>query len=813
MDVDATTDCLPGVYDWHVVVLSIVIASVAAYVALALSERVSASRGRARGWWLLGGATAMGGGVWSMHFTGMLAFHLPVAVYYDVPMVVLSFVAAVAASAIALLVASRSELRMRQWIGGGIAMGFGIATMHYVGMAAMRMPARAEWDLRVVALSVLVAIGVSMVALRIVFSLNPVAKIFAWRRVIAAIAMGFAIAGMHYTGMAAARFFAAPAPTDSAVVGFAAIGVGAIAFFSLSVMALALITTRIDRHFSEQRGALAESRRQLRMLVGNAPVILIAIDPDGVVRMAEGRDIAALGHTAPAMLGRSFFDLYADAAALVQQARRALAGEEHTAQANVRDVVLETRWMPVRDASGAVESVIAVATDITERHRAESALKHQALHDALTDLPNRTLLDERLQSELAAAAARGATLALAVVDLDRFKEVNDTLGHHAGDTLLQEVADRFRGVLRDADFVARLGGDEFAVVLRDADAESAGPIVERLLAVLAQPCVLADRVLHVEASLGLALYPAHGHDAETLLRRADVAMYVAKRGRGGAMMYDPSQDRHGAARLTFATDLRKAIDAGALLLHYQPKLDIGSGAVESVEALVRWPHPELGVLPPDQFIPLAEQTGAIVPLTMWVMNEALRQVAAWDRAGLRLGMAVNLSLNALQDPGLVDNVARLLFEYEVAPARLTLEVTESVVMTEDGKMREPLARLADLGVLIAIDDLGTGYSSLGNLKRLPVTEIKIDKSFVLGMSADPKDAEIVRLINDLGHTLGLRVVAEGVETAATLEHLTDMGCDVAQGYYLSRPLAADAVERWLRTSPWRSSPAESVTPA
>ncbi len=398
MDVYGPADCLPGGYDWHVVVLSIVIASVAAYVALALSERVSARSGRARGWWLLGGATAMGGGVWSMHFTGMLAFHLPVAVYYDVPLVALSFVAAVAASAIALLVASRPELRMRQWIGGGIAMGFGIATMHYVGMAAMRMPARAEWDLRVVALSVLVAIAVSMVALRIVYSLSPVAKLFAWRRVIAAIAMGFAIAGMHYTGMAAARFFPAPAPTDTAVVGFAAIGIGAIAFFSLSVMAVALITTRIDRHFSEQRGALAESRRQLRMLVGNAPVILIAIGPDGVVRMAEGRDIAALGHVAPAMLGRSFFDLYADATTLLQQARRALAGEEHTAQANVRDVVLETRWMPVRDASGAVESVIAVATDITERHRAESALKHQALHDALTDLPNRTLLDERLQS-------------------------------------------------------------------------------------------------------------------------------------------------------------------------------------------------------------------------------------------------------------------------------------------------------------------------------------------------------------------------------------------------------------------------------
>jgi len=801
---------LPSGYDWHLVALSIVIASVAAYVALALTERVGASRGRARAWWLLGGATAMGGGVWSMHFTGMLAFHLPIPIDYDVPLVVLSFVAAVAASGVTLFVASGPVLRAGHWIGGSVVMGIGVATMHYVGMAAMRMPARAEWDLRIVALSVAVAIVVSLIGLRIFFSLRRVRGSFAWRRVGAAIAVGFAIAGMHYTGMAAARFVVAPAPLDHDVVGFAAVGAGAIAFFSLTVLAVAFVTTRIDWHFTQQRSALAESRRQLRMLVGNAPVILIALERDGVVKMAEGRDLVALGHTAQRMLGRSFFELYADEPALLQQLRRALAGEEHTAQAKVRDVVLETRWMPLRDAAGAVESVIVVANDITERHRAETALKHQALHDALTDLPNRTLLDERLKSELALAEARGGTLALAVVDLDRFKEVNDTLGHHAGDALLKEVAERFRGVLRDSDFVARLGGDEFAVVLRDADETSAMPVVERLLAALAQPCVLAERVLDVEASLGLAFYPAHGHDAGTLLRRADVAMYVAKRGRGGVVTYDPAHDRHGPARLTLLADLRRAIDAGALLLHYQPKLDIRSGVVDAVEALVRWPHPELGVLPPDQFVPLAEQTGAIVPLTRWVLGEALRQLAAWDRAGLRLGMAVNLSLNSLHDPQLADTVANLLCEHAIVPNRLTLEVTESVLMTDEAAMGEPLARLADLGVVVAIDDLGTGYSSLSNLKRLPVDEIKIDKSFVLNMVADAKDAEIVRLISDLGHALGLRVVAEGVETAAALEQLTGLGCDVAQGYYLSRPLSADGFERWLRSSPW---PAERPSPA
>ncbi|HZO93441.1 MAG TPA: EAL domain-containing protein [Candidatus Baltobacteraceae bacterium] len=799
-------------YDWHLVALSILIASVAAYVALALTERVAASRGRARVWWLLGGATAMGGGVWSMHFTGMLAFHLPVPIDYDVPLVVLSFIAAVAASTVTLFVASAPVLRVKHWLAGGVVMGIGVATMHYVGMAAMRMPARAEWDVRVVALSVGVAIVVSLVGLRIFFSLQPVRGRFAWRRVGAAIAVGFAIAGMHYTGMAAARFVAAPPPLDADVVGFATVGSGAIAFFAFSLLAVAFITTRIDRRLTEQRSALAESRRQLRLLVGNAPVILIALERDGTVKMAEGRDLGALGHAAQEMLGRSFFALYADEPALLEQARRAMDGEEHTAQTKVRGVVLETRWMPLRDASGAVEGVIAVASDVTERHRAETALKHQALHDALTDLPNRTFLDERLNRELALASARGGTLALAVVDLDRFKEVNDTLGHHAGDTLLKEIAERFRSVLRESDFVARLGGDEFAVVLRDANEATVMPIVERLLAELAQPCVLAERSIDVEASLGLAFYPEHGNDAETLLRRADVAMYAAKRGRRGALTYESSQDRHGAARLTLFADLRRAVDAGALLLHYQPKLDIRTASVHSVEALVRWPHPELGVLPPDQFIPLAEQTGVIVPLTRWVLSEAIRQLAAWDRQGLRLGMAVNLSLNALREPQLPEIVADLLFEHAIEPQRLTLEVTESAVMSDDGRMQRPLERLAELGVALAIDDLGTGYSSLSNLKRLPVAEIKIDKSFVISMAADAKDGEIVRLISDLGHALGLRVVAEGVETSDALEQLTALGCDVAQGYYLSRPLSADGFERWLRSAPWPSlRPVDATT--
>jgi len=452
-----------------------------------------------------------------------------------------------------------------------------------------------------------------------------------------------------------------------------------------------------------------------------------------------------------------------------------------------------------------VQALVAIGTHIgqfVERARAEEAVRHQATHDALTDLPNRAFLHERVIATLDAAAPSARSLALLLLDLDHFKEVNDTFGHEQGDALLREVAARLRGAVRVGDTVARLGGDEFAVLLPGADAAGATRVVADLHAALDTPLQVEGQALRVGASVGIALGPVHGADGPTLLRRADVAMYVAKRARTGHAVYDPAQDQHSPARLALVGELRAAIEQGALTLHYQPQVDLGNGRVCGVESLVRWPHPERGLIPPDAFIPLAEQTGLIAPLTEWVLGEAMRQARAWQRAGLLLAVSVNLSMWNLHDPTLPDRVAALLREHGLSPAWLRLELTESALMADAERALAVLTRLAALGVGLAVDDFGAGYSSLAYLKKLPVNELKIDKGFVRELATDATDAAIVTSTVALGHALGLRVVAEGIEDRATWEALVGMGCDTAQGYYLSRPLPADALAQWLRDSAW-----------
>jgi diguanylate cyclase len=808
------TDALTGSYDWRLVALSIVIAGVAAYVALTLGERVAHRGGRER-LWLVGGAVAMGGGIWSMHFTAMLAFHLPlpVRIGYDIPIVAVSLLAAVLASGIALFVVSRAKMGLRAWCTGGVLMGSGIAAMHYIGMAAMQMPASIRWDGRVVALSVAIAVLVSLVALRLVFMLRGSGvQGNRRRRALAAVVMGFAVAGMHYTGMAAASFVPAAGRFDADDVMASTLRGGPIFVVTFLILAFVLAMAGLDRRLSAKENALAKSERYFRMVIANAPVILIALDADGTVRVAEGRDLASLGHTADTMIGKSFFKLYDDETALVAQARRALAGETYTSYGTVHGVVIETRWTPLRAPAGEVSGAVAVATDITERRRAEVALKHQALYDALTDLPNRMYLNDRLKEALHANGAAAKPFGLALIDLDRFKEVNDTLGHHVGDVLLKKVADRIARALRETDVAARLGGDEFAVMLPFATESEAIEAVRRLLTVLSRPYVVDGRTLEITGSVGLAFYPEHGTDPAILLRHADVAMYIAKRDHRGYAVYDAAQDRHSAMRLTLEAEMRKGIAHGHFELHYQPQVEVATGRIAQVEALLRWPHPTLGLLPPDQFIPIAEESGMIVPLTQWVLEEAMRQMQTWDEAGMPLGVAVNMSVRSLQDPMLPETISARLKRYATDPNRLTLEVTESVIMTQREQTQEVLARLSALGVGLSIDDFGTGYSSLGYLQQLPVTELKIDKSFVVNMNGTPsKDAEIVRLICNLGHQLGLRVVAEGVETAETWDALVELGCDVIQGYYVARAMPAGELEQWLRVASWHA--AEAGEPA
>jgi diguanylate cyclase (GGDEF)-like protein len=429
---------------------------------------------------------------------------------------------------------------------------------------------------------------------------------------------------------------------------------------------------------------------------------------------------------------------------------------------------------------------------------ASRRLRHQALHDHLTDLPNRVLLYERMEDAIDAVVRTGGVAALLLIDLDRFKEVNDTLGHDHGDRLLEEVASRLREAVRRGDTLARLGGDEFAVLVRDVPNRGAvAEVAARLQEAMTRPFVINGFTAVLDASVGIAYCPDHGQDVHQLVQRADVAMYDAKRSRTSIETYAEERDPYSAERLQLLGELRAAISAGELVLHYQPKVDVGSDTVLGVEALVRWQHPTRGLLPPGEFVPLAERTGAIGDLTRWVLDTALRQTRAWRDAGRDLTMAVNLAAPNIVDESLPDLVRNLLERWDVPGDRLECEISEHTVMADPHRAISVLERLRALGVRLSLDDFGTGHSSLAYLKRLPLDEVKIDRSFVMGMAENSNDAAIVRSTIDLARNLGLDVVAEGVESAAILRDLGALSCDVAQGFFLSRPLPAWELDGWL----------------
>ena len=452
----------------------------------------------------------------------------------------------------------------------------------------------------------------------------------------------------------------------------------------------------------------------------------------------------------------------------------------------------------VRGPSNEPLFLIVMTEDITARKKQEVALEHLALHDGLTDLPNRTLMFDRLRQAILVSKREHQPLALLMMDLDGFKEINDTFGHHGGDEVLRHVATRLKAQLRESDTVARLGGDEFAIILPGvADEATAGATATRILHALQEPLIIEGEALEIRASIGIVLFPRHAEDADTLLRRGDAAMYEAKRAGAGTAFYTLEHDVDSSS-LTLTFELRRAIEENQLLLHYQPVLRCGTGEVIGVEALVRWPHPRHGLMAPDRFIPLAEQSRLIRPLGRRVLEAAVQQQDRWWREGITLRMAVNLSIRNLQDPELVQCVTRVLDSYTVPPDWLTLEITESTLMADAEETLKVLAPLKAMGVRVSIDDFGTGFSSLSNLKRLPIDELKIDKTFVTEMASKKKDGLIVRSTIDLAHALGLVAVAEGVEEASAWVMLAAQGCDFAQGYYLCRPLPPAELVRWYR---------------
>ena len=677
---------LVGTYHYGLVAISYLVASLASFVALDMAGRITASQGSTSRWWLFAGGSAMGVGIWSMHFIGMLAFKLPIPQGYDLAITLYSLLIAVAASAYALWLVSQPTLPHLRLLGGALMLGAGIAAMHYTGMAAMRMQPGIDYDPLWFTLSIVVAIVTAGAALWIAHQLRSEHRRIRRIRLLAALVMGLAVVGMHYTGMAAARF-----PLGS-ICG-AALGHGVssqwlaslVGISSFAILSVAILVSILDRRMQERTTGLSHSLQQ-----------------------------------------------------------------------------------------------------------ANEKLTYLALHDSLTGLPNRLLLEDRLVQAVEKAQRSLSRFALLFMDLDGFKTINDAYGHPVGDRLLVQVAASIRDVLRAQDTVARLGGDEFVLLMEVGGPEDAAMVADKLLQQARVPLDLGHGLVQISASIGIAMFPDDGTSARELMMHADAAMYHVKdQGRNGYGFFEASMNLGAHEHLALVQDLRMALSRDELMLHFQPQLKAPNGPLLGVEALLRWQHPDHGLIMPDEFIPLAEGNGLIIEIGDWVLDEACRQLAKWHGEGHEVPtMAVNLSATQFRYAGLPDKVRDTLRRHGLAPGALTLEVTESTAMHDPEHSLLILQELVDIGVHISIDDFGTGYSSLMYLKKLPASELKIDRGFIKDLSKGSEDEAIVAAIIALGKTLNLKIIAEGVETQQQQELLTQLGCTSLQGFHLGRPVDA-----------------------
>jgi len=801
-------DTLTGSHQIPLVALSIFIAIFASYTALDLGSRITASNGIARRIWLVCGAIAMGTGIWSMHFVGMEGFHLPMEVSFNVVVVILSMLPALVASGLALYLVSRPVFGTRQLILGGLLMGTGVVTMHYTGMAAMRMDADIQYDPLLWTLSYLIAIGASCAALYLLFAFRgEQERRLGIRKILSSVAMGFAIAGMHYTGMAAASYH----PTHAGHIVHTGPTMGntslayAIGLATLVILGFVLVTAFIDRRLADKSSRLQYSESRYRSLFEHNPDAVVTVDLRGYFVEVNPAAEKLLGVKAAELFERTFlpFVVPDDVERVLYHYDKVLNGHPQNMEATIthRDghlIDLNVTGVPVL-TEDKITGVYIIAQDITERKRTEQAVNYMAYHDDLTGLPNRRLFVDRLSQALKAADRNGSMVAILFLDLDRFKNYNDSLGHMFGDELLQETAVRLQSCLPAGATLARLGGDEFTVLLpRIRHTDDAMNLSQQILALFEQSFLLQGYEIRISTSIGVAVYPNDGADVTSLMRNADTAMYRAKEQGNHYQLYNPSMDPHAYEKMLLETELRKALDRQEFVVHYQPQINMKTMRVEGVEALVRWIHPERGMVSPAQFIPLAEETGLIVPIGEQVLRMACKQNKAWQEAGMSpLRVSVNLSLRQFQNEGLVETVANVLEETGLDPKYLELEITESMTMNVDQALRM-MYGLKQLGVSIGMDDFGTGYSSLSYLKKFPIDRLKIDQSFVRDIRQDPNDASIVTTIISMAHNLKLKVVAEGVETADHVSFLLEQACDEAQGYFFARPLSAKDLEEKLR---------------
>ncbi|MBH0164181.1 EAL domain-containing protein [Fictibacillus sp. 7GRE50] len=795
-------DAVSSTYHIPLVSLSIIIAVIASYAALDLGIQVQKTKSYARYIWMISGAFAMGMGIWAMHFVAMLAFHLSISVTYDVTLVIVSIIPAILSSGIALYIISRPVMGKKQVLLGALFMATGIVSMHYTGMEAMKMNAEIDYNPVLWTLSAVIAFVASVVAL---YLLSFVSQNYKTSKIWlvklgSAVLMGIAISGMHYTGMSAASYKAHQHHTDLASTPFnSTLLAYAIGIVILILLGMVFISTFIDRRF-EYQSILSE--RKFRSVIESANDSIILSDRTGtIISWNKGAELI-FGFNEKEALGKNLQIIIPDKFKVAHQQgmeRYLLSGEPKVIGNTVELEGLrkDGSEFPIELSLAAWQEddqvyFSSIIRDITERKRNEKKINQMVYRDPLTGLPNRLLLNDRLSQALELADENKQTIGIMFIDLDRFKYINDTLGHAVGDQLLIEIAKRIQACVGKNDTVCRQGGDEFIVLIPNTTADEVSKIAQQIVDLFSSSVMVNEQELFVTPSIGIAMYPGDGRDIETLIKNADTAMYrVKEQGKNNFQFYTPEMNEAVTKKMKLEIGLRKALERDEFKIVYQPQIDVETGGIIGVEALLRWHHPEWGTISPAEFIPIAEETGLILQIGEWVLHGACRQNKAWQNAGYApLRMAVNISSRQFQQSDLVERVSRILNETELAPQYLELELTESII--QDSKYAvAKMQQLKEMGIHLSIDDFGTGYSSLSYLKTFPIHTLKIDQSFTRNIYADPKDASLVETIIAMAHNLDLRVIAEGVETEEQLQFLQQKQCNEAQGYYFSRPISAE----------------------
>jgi diguanylate cyclase len=786
-------------YNFLLVILSIITSIISSYTAFDLLSRARGSNGKKKIIWLISSGFILGIGMWSMHFIAMFSIKLPFPFEYRLVNIFLSLIVSIVFAFLSLLLVVRKNPFNYQFLISGILIVSGIHALHYIGMASMHVHYTMEYSNYISIIAILFSWLFSFLAYKELQLRDYKISLPVGCKIKSAIFMGAAISGAHYINQFSAKmiYFVDYNPYLFPVINPYLLGI-LMAVGTCLIVAFLLLTSSFDRKLARQSERIQLGEQYYKSLYEQNPDVILTFDLEGRF-ISANKAVSLFGYEVEELINKTFTPLVVpkDVEKAMGHFYQALNGDASTFECSIFDNQGNHREISVTDipiyVNEKITGVYSIIKDITERIKTEKLIKHMAYHDQLTDLPNRYLLKETLENVINTSTKQKENFALLFLDLDRFKIVNDTMGHEIGDKLLMDLADRLKGCVKETDLIARLGGDEFAILLPNSTAERAKEVARRVTTTISIPFILNQHEILITPSIGISIFPYHGETRELLMKHADMAMYYAKsQGKNNYQTF--SDNLIGVSKIDLEMNLRKALERNEFVLFYQPQINLHTNKIIGAESLIRWEHPERGIILPDEFIPLAEETGLIIQIGEWALLTACKQNKKWQEARLPpITVAVNISPQQFFQTDLAQNVKKCLVETGLDPKYLELEITESMTMDVDRSLIT-LLELKKIGVKISIDDFGTGYSSLHYLKKFPVDKLKIDRSFIRECTTDVNDETILKTIILMANLLKLQIIAEGVETKEQVTFLLEQMCTEAQGYFFSKPIPVEEFE-------------------